>query len=427
VRPVADRFAGGASGEELLEQYGLSPEGLVQCLCEARDRGWLERVKASGNWYPTGAVAQPGRKPQGLLALLRDLGPCLRNVTVFRSVGPPAPLDGRQEWYERIQHFGRDAAPALVSLLSRAAAVGVGWGRVVASAIQGIGDTLKSPPRRENPLHCVATAGGHLYEVGVRPESSSSMLTVQLAQAINGDRNPLHFHTLHGIEAFIASYLGSDPVAGQPTRWAGRLWRKLVQILGRDEVEFVRRRLSRTPPHQAIFGLPGQLGKIDQLDAIITSCGNTHYFNLFWTTVLTQLRVSPERLNELTHGNIGGVLLPRENLPARDRALLDDFARRWTGIRLEHFKLIAGRDPGVILLALTRDKADVVLQCVQMGLVTELLIDEDLAVALWDRLDREGRGQPRDLTPLLWRREEMLPEVSTPPERTSAPPAPEQR
>jgi DNA-binding transcriptional regulator LsrR (DeoR family) len=150
------------------------------------------------------------------------------------------------------------------------------------------------------------------------------------------------------------------------------------------EIDMIRGRIARFPSFQSVFGGPNQPGVIDQLDAIVTSCGNAHHYNQFWTTEMTRLGVSPEKLNSLTRGNIGGVLLAREDLGCKDQDLLADLARRWTGIKLQHYQQCARREPGVILLALGYNKAEVVLHCVELGLVTELVIDEELAVAIWD-------------------------------------------
>jgi DNA-binding transcriptional regulator LsrR (DeoR family) len=401
VRLAADLFASGAPPADVLAQTGLGPDQVLQALCEARDRGWLEQVKGRGIDFPTGAVPRPIEGPKNLLGLLRAAGPRLRNVTVFRIRNPVAGPDRRQEWDERVEHFGREVAPALVSLLTRATTVGVGWGKMVASTIEGLASTLEARPPREAPLHCVATAGGLVGEEGVRPENSSSLLASWLAYAVN--RRRTHLNTLHSVEGFIAPYLRTQ-----------------------DEFDVVHQRIACYDNYQAIFGGPGRAGVIHQLDAIITSCGNAHHFSPFWRTELPRMGITPEEVNDLTYGNIGGVLLPRENLNPRQRAVLDDIARRWTGIKLPHFQQIARRTPGVILLALMHNKADVVLKCVQLGLVTELLIDEDLALALWDRLDPD-RTTDRDLTPLLWRQDDLPASQRTAPAQTGVPPAPAPR
>src|SRR5262249_41245796 len=137
--------------------------------------------------------------------------------------------------------------------------VGLAWGRTVAGAVAGVERLCESPPvRPSGPLVCVATLGGMVGELKVRAESSSSILASRLASALNGDWESLY--TLHGVEAFL-SYVDSS-----------------------DEIPTIKKRIAQFPNYQAIFGGPAQPGVINELDAIVTSCGNAHHFNQFWTT-----------------------------------------------------------------------------------------------------------------------------------------------
>jgi DNA-binding transcriptional regulator LsrR (DeoR family) len=269
-------------------------------------------------------------------------------------------------WDERIAAFGRDAAPTLLSLLTRAQYAGVAWGKMVTAAIQGLEDHREADPRspllrRDQLLHCVATVGGLIGEP--RAEASSSILAARLSLAVNGHFKPV-YRLDGGVEGFIA------PLTGHT-----------------NEVEFVRERTSLLPHYQDVFGGPGRPGVVHKLDAVLTSCGNAHHRSPFWRVALPQLKISPEELNDMTYGNIGGVLLEREDLSAADRARIAEINRRWTGITLRHYEQCARRDPGVVMVALSHNKADVVLKCVELGLVSELIIDEDLGMSLWSRVD----------------------------------------
>jgi hypothetical protein len=176
------------------------------------------------------------------------------------------------------------------------------------------------------------------------------------------------------VEAFIASYL-DDP----------------------NEVDLVRRRISRFVNYEVIFGRPGHAAMIHQVDAIVTSCGHAHHRSPFWKIELSRLGLAPERVFELTFGDIGGVLLERDDLSEENRKLFADISNRWTGINRKHLEDCAKRDPGVIVLALSPIKADVVLKCVKLGLVTQLIIDEDLGMALWEQVDPENQFRPHTL------------------------------
>lgn len=367
VRRVADLFVGGASADQLLEQTGLPLRSVLTALCEARNRA-----------LPVVAPFPPCGEQKSLLDLLRLRSQCLHNVTVRQSRDPAAGTAAKGSWTEPIKYFGCEVAPLLLSLLSQASHVGVAWGPTVAAAIAGLKRACESPPvYPRGPLVCIATLGGLVGERKVRAQYSSSILASRLAETLNGDWEQLY--TLQGLEAFIASYLGTS-----------------------DEIEMTRKRIACFPNYQAIFGGPSEPGVIDQLNTILTSCGNAHHYDQFWMTELPRLGMSPEKLNSLTHGNIGGVLLEREDLDPKDKALFADIARRWTGITRRHYEQCARRKPGVVLLAMGHNKADVVLKCVELGLVTELIIDEDLAKALWDKVDPQ-HIYPRTLEAVLCR------------------------
>jgi DNA-binding transcriptional regulator LsrR (DeoR family) len=376
---VARLFLGGAPPEALVELTSLSPRTLLRALCRARDRGLIAGVEPPRPRLLSldGPAAAAGEQ-KSLLDLLRARSEVLRNVTVRQSQDPNARHPTfKGYWDPRLRHFGRESAPLLLSLLSAARCAGVAWGRTVAEAIAGIECVCAAPPDRpEGPLLCVATLGGMVGQLQVRAESSSSLLASRLAETLNGDWESLY--TLYGVEAFL-SYVDNS-----------------------DEIPAIKKRIFQFPNYQAIFGGPHQPGVIDQLDAIITSCGNAHQFNQFWTTELPRLGVSPAKLNRLTYGNIGGVLLEKEGLGREDKALFDDIASRWMGISRRHYEQCARRQPGVILLAIGHNKAEVVLKCVELGLVTELIIDEELALALWDRVDPDNR-YPRTLEAVLCR------------------------
>jgi hypothetical protein len=64
---------------------------------------------------------------------------------------------------------------------------------------------------------------------------------------------------------------------------------------------------------------------------------------------------------------------------------------RWTGMRIDHLRQCAmtarregfqAEKPGVLMLATGARRRNIVLRCVELGLVSELIIDQDLNHAL---------------------------------------------
>jgi hypothetical protein len=103
------------------------------------------------------------------------------------------------------------------------------------------------------------------------------------------------------------------------------------------------------------------------------------------------LNIKYEQISELVVGDVGGVLIPKPHIkkgsPA-DKALRK-ISERWMGIRTEHIAQCAakardsgGMPPGVVVLGVGRYRASVVYECIRLGLVNELVIDEDMALHL---------------------------------------------
>lgn len=85
------------------------------------------------------------------------------------------------------------------------------------------------------------------------------------------------------------------------------------------------------------------------------------------------------------------MFLPKPGLSSRDTERLRSVNARWTGIREEHLERCAlGASKsrvGVVILAAS-NKTDIVLECLRRGLVSRLLIDQELAAGLAKAIKR---------------------------------------
>src|SRR5262249_441522 len=104
-----------------------------------------------------------------------------------------------------------------------------------------------------------------------------------------------------------------------------------------------------------------------------------------------------ERLRSLVVGDLGSVLIP---VPGRKQDQeVKELNELRNGIQLKHLEAIAERaarsqsSPGVVVVAIGKNKARVLCELVHRGLINELIIDQDLAKAL-EVLLRQGRGEP---------------------------------
>lgn len=298
----------------------------------------------------------------------RHGGPILlRQVTVVRGWPRSACefLDQDQKkWNQRIASFGRDVAPYLARLLNQSRVVGLSMGHTIADAITHLKQYLETFPLSHQELvEFVATVGGDVNHPHVRRERNSSLLATELSNVVNGSWKQAY--TLHGIPSFLSDVHGPD-------------------------LEVVRNYIAARPCVQRV------MERANHLDMLVTSCGRADRAMAFWNDELGRLEVGFAEFSRLTECEIGGVLVPRSDLSARDQEQVEEMQRRWTGITLDHYRqcarsagLAAGSasGAGVVLLALDESKAAYALSCVDQGLVNQLIIDRDLAEPLASLLE----------------------------------------
>jgi hypothetical protein len=90
--------------------------------------------------------------------------------------------------------------------------------------------------------------------------------------------------------------------------------------------------------------------------------------------------------------NIGGILIRREDLSAKDKKIVDELNRGWTGIKETHLQSIAGNAkpdgfPGIIVIASGASKVGIVFEIIKRGYVKELVIDKELADELTSSIE----------------------------------------
>lgn len=348
----------------------------LSAIGKAFPSGGSARTSAHATIVPQSAVrsAEPGEAEMGrlLTELLqarqtrRGRANVLRNVTVVRGWRRSACrfMDKDQEkWDKRIAAFGREVAPHLARLLEQSRIVGLTLGHTIAAAITYLKQFLDvNPFTHGEVVEFVATVGGDVNHPHVRRESNSSILATELSKTVNGSWRQAY--TLHGIPSFLSDVHGPD-------------------------LEVVRSYIAARPCVQRV------LERANDLDMLVTSCGRADQALAFWNDELGPLGMVFNELKRLTECEIGGVLVPKADLNARDQEQVDEMRRRWTGITLEHYRKCArSSGPGVVLLALDKSKAAYVLNCVDQGLVNELLVDRDLGEQLESLLASDAQDAP---------------------------------
>jgi DNA-binding transcriptional regulator LsrR (DeoR family) len=282
-------------------------------------------------------------------------GLCVPAARVFNSgTNSPTPEAGEM----RRRRFGRAAAGRLTELLQPSEIVGVAWGRTVSNLIDGLAGNQQISKKR-GPIQFVPTCA-ELLGLAM-PEYSSTRLTDRLVDLINngkGDRL-----SLSGVPAYI------------PRRYK------------KEQAAAVRQYVYDISSYQKIFR--GKFPLATKMDTLITSIGPPELpVGGAISELMSAGNVSAEKLQSLIIGDMGGVLIRQPSLNSSERRLINELNLMWTGLQYEDLENIASeaaqnpRKTGNIVVAIGRDKAPVLIEIIRLGLANELLIDQDLAMAL---------------------------------------------
>lgn len=175
---------------------------------------------------------------------------------------------------------------------------------------------------------------------------------------------------------------------GRGERWSLGVPEFISRIFKGHDADVIRRHhLHASDSYRRIFGPEDPL--IERVDSVLTSIGFAERpLGQRNKGLLKAGEVTADELRKLVVGDIGGVLIPRPGLKAGDRQTVDQLNAMWTGMTLDHIRRIA-RDaassshrPGIIVVSIGRQKAEILAEIIRSGLVNELIIDEDLAGAL---------------------------------------------
>lgn len=277
---------------------------------------------------------------------------------------------------KRVGRFARLAARVLVDLLPSAKLIGITWGPTLRSTVDEC-DLAKvfAPDALIFPL----TGATHSIE---NEPWASTVIVAEIARRRGGRRRrpPL---TLQGVWPAV------------PTKLSPRQREMLIDTMISNN------------DYPTIFGVAGEPGLVHNMDTVLTSIGRSKNPWGMGRGALARL-VDLKRLQQLTFGDIGGVLLPRREprLSSAERREFDLLRHSWIGLTAEHLGVLAGRTefatsaPGVCVLAVGPAKALVLLWAIENGLVNRAVVDETLALELAKLLhvpvhgsgSRSGRG-----------------------------------
>ena len=267
-------------------------------------------------------------------------------------------------WTYRIQQFAVSTTERIIKpLLVEASALGVAWGENVGAVVQELKASCPAPPRANSPVQCVPLIGEPLGRAISR--FSSSRLAADLDQVLNGGNE--HSLSLALVPALIP------------------------QGFSNEEVAAIREFISYVPAYREVFG--GKNGMRDdgsepwvrRLDAILTSVSPADRpLGFDHDSMVKSARLSRTQLLEAVIGDICGALIPRNGYERQ----VEQINQFWNGITLEDIRRCREQaSPGVIVVAVGKNKSRSVYDAVLRGFVNHLIIDQDLADGLDELCD----------------------------------------
>lgn len=318
-------------------------------------------------------------------ALSNEIGQRLvRHITIVPSE------EGKDKVDANISRIGTFAALRLWQHRSagRMHTVGVSWGRTVAATASAAG--LLSPTVSvETQVEFIPIVGDHL--LSTRPniyKFSASTVAAELTKAFQGDLEKQHHLS-------TPSCIPEDFFQDDVDQTAA-------------EKQLIRRFLKTLSSHQEVFG-PGEGNQepaIQRLDTLISGCGfidaNDGSVELenrkdsMWFNFTKHVRPAERaELRKAAIGDLCGRLVARPDADTAGKRLVDEINERafasptLQDIRRCKEQARQNQTPGVIIVCAGAEKAGTLLSICLDDLVSEIVIDKDLAIEVANLLDIE--------------------------------------
>jgi len=355
---------------------GVSQSRVSRLLKLGEELGWLQvsykflgedRLDSARLAYLRGML-EPKKLLEVLKTVQSETGVRVRELRVVDSGGTgtsPRAMEAR------LKRVGRAAATRVGVLLQRSDVFACTWGKTVSHVVDALAD---APPPQ------LATRSIRFVPVCAEPldESSNADTSTHLAWRLHGllQAEMAPPPSLTGVPALVSrQFRGAD---------AHGIW-KYVE---------------RAASYREIFGTRSPL--IAKVDSLLTSVGPSGrpmgfiHEELLSAGSTASRQLTTTRLGALVAGDIGGVLIPKPGLNAQSRRDVAALNAMWTGVTLKHLQRIAqqaerNQRPGVIVVSVGADRAEIIAEAVRCGIVNELIVDRTLADAL-ARLLAAGRN-----------------------------------
>ena len=260
-----------------------------------------------------------------------------------------------------IRSFGMSAAGIVASYIDGVDTCCVAWGRTIAATVDHMPNNGSASNEEKRFIPIAGEPTNHEPN-GIAPSDAAQRLS--------------------------RAWPGSTPLSlrGVPARIP-----KSVHDLEGGEI-IARQLVGHSNNYKEIFGVRGsdEIPLISEVPMILTGLGNVDTSKRDIAGVSDPWYTETEEAEghnvlDLTVGNIGGVWIARDKISPAEKEQVAKVNERWLGAQYGAFRGCAlNARPGVVVVAVERDKADIVLET--LHLINVLIVSRQLAEELDARL-----------------------------------------
>ena len=140
---------------------------------------------------------------------------------------------------------------------------------------------------------------------------------------------------------------------------------------------------------------------MERLNGIVTSISRDHHpYGLGSDHLYATAGLDPKLINQAYMGDIGGVGILKKG--HQESKIIQS---HWTGLLREHLAGCATRavssqstGPGVVVVAIGAGRTETLLECIRLGLINHLVIDNELSQQLKNALPRASGADTKART-----------------------------
>ena len=412
IKKVAYLYAKGEPQKRIAGLLSLSPSMVSRLVDQARKVGLVrETIECQLSEPDQQRLHDEVYRGKELLGKLKDVAydSGVGSLTQLQIVPTGLEIKTDESWDQAVSVFGHKAASYCLNLIrgcEKCKILGVTYGRTLAALASGLEEVTATQGRPKTAITCVPLWGEPLSpweeprsQVFRDPAKlSSSGLAADMHRILNGDavkgsgrtraQLPLHLSFVPAFQPDPARFSDDDFRAvlkfASSVSAYGQIFSLREGSLAEDASHEVQPKTGRqTKQSGGVEEL--KLPLVEHLDAILTSVGSKDQPGRFWSgEFFRQGDIDLPKLRRGAFGDLGGAFIINPAANKADREYVEAVNKRWTGIKEPHFRRSALRArennlPGVTVLAVGAVRAEIVLQCLKLGLINHLILDTDCA------------------------------------------------